>query len=193
MPNFTLVNPYIEGEFDKVYSGKTSIDAAEKVWNKLSGYLTGNIPKFIFTMERDSDKSLHNFVVREKVKNDIVNFSLTEMVKPLDKKLVDTFKEKLNNHKNATMDGGKRKKKSNAKKDDDDEDDDSDSEDYEALYKKVLEKRYKHTPQPITYWWYVPYLYKDVSDSLFLPTFTVPLSPYIHISNLNSTLWHWKP
>ena len=66
MTNFRLVNPYIEGDFNKVYSGKTAQTAARNVWENLSKHITNNVPKFAFTLERVNDGELFHYMIQEK-------------------------------------------------------------------------------------------------------------------------------
>jgi len=185
MTNYQLVNPYIEGDFEKVYSGKKPLNAAEKAWNKLSGYVTGNLPRFAFTMERMSDKKLFHFVVKEKLrssKSNTVDFSLDELSVKLDKNVTKSFKTKLSDlRKKASQAGGKRKK--------DDSDSSSDSDDEDDLYSSILKHKYRHMNQPILYWWYTPTVYDTVLESVYVPTFVVPLAPYVEIYPLSSALF----
>ena len=53
MTNYLLVNPHIEGDFDKTYQGNTPVDAAYNVWDALRPHLTNLVPKFAYTMERE--------------------------------------------------------------------------------------------------------------------------------------------
>jgi hypothetical protein len=182
MPNYQLVNPYIEGNFETSYSGKKPIDAAEKLWGKLSSYMTGNIPRFAFSMERASDGKLYHFTVKESVKGETVDFSLTEEKVKLKKKLLDGFKSKLTQLKNKSQQGGKKKKKRK-------KDSSSSSDSDEDLLDKVLKHRYNHVNQPILYWWYTPTLYDSLVESVFVPSWTVPLVPYMEYYWPSSAFW----
>lgn len=68
MTKYTLVNPIIEGSFQKTYSGKDKMEVADKLWTNLSKYLIGGVPRFIFTM-KDDENSYHTFEVRENESN----------------------------------------------------------------------------------------------------------------------------
>lgn len=187
MTNYQLVNPYIEGDFEKVYSGKKPLDAAEHVWGKLSGYITGNVPRFAFTIERMSDKKLFHFVVKEKVKGNkssTVDFSLEELNVDLNKDVSKRFKTKCSELQKKAQAGGKKKEK-----DEDEDDDSSSSSDSDDLYSSILHHKYKHMNQPILYWWYTPTLYDSVVESVYMPTFVVPLAPYVEIYPLSTALW----
>ena len=182
MTKYQLINPYIEGTFERTYSGAKPIDAAETAWNKLSGYFTSNIPKFAFTMERTSDGKLFHFVVKEDVKKGLVDFSIEKVNIKVPQKISKYFKEKVKEVKTKQT-GGKRKKK----RKDDDDDSSSDSSDY---YTKVFKHKYTHLGQPIAYWWYAPYLYYDVAPSLFVPGgWVYGLTPYVEISALSSAFF----
>lgn len=65
---YQLINPVIEGTFnDVVDSSKTSIKAAEKIWERLTSHVSGHVPKFMFSMRNVGDNSLHHFQVKEKI------------------------------------------------------------------------------------------------------------------------------
>ena len=185
MTNYNLVNPYIEGDFEKTYSAQKPLDAAEKVWGKLSGYMTGSVPKFAFTLERSTDKKLFNFLVKEKVKSNVVDYSLTEVTEASNKETVKQFKSKLVQLRKSSQQGGASKKKNK----DDDSDSDSDSDSESELFTKILQHKYKHMNQPILYWWYTPTLYQPYMSSVFMPTFVVPLSPYVEFNTLSTAFW----
>ena len=168
MPNYQLINPYIEGDFKTAYDGKSPIDAGEKAWVNLSRYLTGNVPKFAFTMERTSDHKHFHFVVKENVEGDNVSFSVKKVDVKVPKEGLQAFKKKVSSLRDQS--GGK-------KKDDSSSSSDSDSE----LYKKIMKHKYNHMSQPILYWWYTPYLYDVTLGSVYMPNFTIPLSPYVEL------------
>lgn len=178
MPNYKLVNPYIEGEFDTTCQGKTSSEAAQSIWKSLSEHITNNVPKFYFTLEKTSDNSLHHFVIKESIENDMVNYKLKEHSVNLKKKDINEFKKSLSKFQKNMSGGAKKKKKKRRYKDDDDyelEDDDSDSE----MFDKIRMQQYMMLGNPIVYYWYNPYLYQV--ESFFVPTFTVPITPYVEI------------
>lgn len=173
MTNFQLVNPYIEGDFKSVFSGKSSYDAAQKAWDSLSEHLTNNVPKFGFTLERMNDKKLVHFVVKENINDGLVDYKLIEHNVEMSDDEVSRLQDKVDNFRKQS--GGRRKKR-----------DDSDSESHELdlsdsseVYSKVMYNKYLHQSQPIVYMWYNPLVYRF--DTLFIPTFTVPLTPYIEI------------
>jgi hypothetical protein len=68
---------------------------------------------------------------------------------------------------------------------DDDDSDSSTTEDSDSVYDRVRLFKAKNTAQQqIAYWWYTPYLYRidTIVESVYIPTFAVPLMPYIEIS-----------
>jgi len=186
MKSYLLVNPYIEGSMDKVFSANNSLDAANKAYSTISKYFSNSIPNFKFTLLRMKDsqvqsggdyssfnftaknnKHLLHFKVKESKNNnsDRVDFS----IQPFSGKLVliNEFKQSLQKHTNrhTNKSGGKKSKF-------DDDDSSSDSE----LYEKKVKKSY--IIDPITYWWYNPFIY--YTDSIYIPSFVSPLSfPYV--------------
>lgn len=188
MPSYQLVNPYIEGDFEKVFSGSTPLEVAEKTWNKLSKYLTSNVPKFAFSMERTSDGRLFHFMIKEKNNNGTVDFSVESVNLNLPTKVSKEFKNKIGNIK-VKQAGGKKQSNKKKNKDDSESSDssDSDSSDY---YAKLWKKQRNNLNQPIVYWWYTPYIYEPVVGSVFIPNFVVPLTPYVEIYSMGSTFWY---
>lgn len=184
MPNFQLVNPYIEGEFKSVVSGKNAHDAAQKAWSRLADNLTNNVPKFGFTLERVSDKKLSHFVVKENISDGTVNYKLMEHEVDLSDKEIQGLRDQIESFRHKQS-GGKRRGRKGRKgrKDDSDSDSDSDSdvdlEDSSEVYSKVMRKKFVHMSQPIVYFWYNPLLYR--LDRVYMPTFVTPLIPYVHI------------
>lgn len=183
MPKYQLLNPYIEGDLEKLYNGKNPLDAAEKLWSNLSTHITNNLPKFAFTMERVSDGKLFHFLIKEDVKGGLVDFSIENVDIKLKKKEVDQLKQKVSELQTRQEGGGRRKKSKKRSKKVEEESSSSSSSDY---YNKAL-----HNPdqQPIVYWWYTPWLYETTVGSVFVPTFTYPIVPYIELSNLSSALF----
>jgi len=49
---YELVNPYIIGSFNKIFTGENSLQAAHFAYQSLSQYFVGHIPKFKFTLQR---------------------------------------------------------------------------------------------------------------------------------------------
>lgn len=187
MKKFQLVNPYIEGDFKTEYSGKTASDCAENVWDNLSGYLTGNVPKFAFTLQQNSNNKLHHFLVKEDVNDDLVNYSIKPLNIDLDKNTSSKLQSKI---KKMSQSGGNSKNKKKSNKDDDDSSSSSTcSDDLDELYHKVMKKKNRHQTQPILYWWYTPSLYQYTVGSVFVPTFVVPLTPYVEIYPLSTAFW----
>lgn len=175
MPNYKLINPHIEGDMEKTFSGKNPIDAAQKAWDSVSSYFSNNVPQFGFTLEKQSGGDLHHFKVTEKMNgNKSVDYNLEEI--NVSAKCAKDFKKKLNEIKSSKklqMGGGKH--------DDDDDDSDSSTDD---LYAEIYLNKHLRN-RPIWYWWYYPRLYDYTY--FYLPTFTRPLTPYIEID-----FYYWK-
>ena len=176
MPNFKLVNPLILGNLETDFSGKNIDNVAGDVWNSLSKYFSGNVPRFGFSLKNDSNDKLHHFMVKEKVSNNkIVDYSIEN----LDVELTNDQQKKFVNHINKLskniQEGGKRKRY------EDNEDDDS-STDTDDIYERL--NYYKRINQPFYYWWYNPMIYTIYGskyNSIYMPTFSVPFYPYIEL------------
>lgn len=177
MPKFQLVNPNIDGNLNTSFFAHTPIDAAHIAWNTVSKYITGSVPKFVFTLQKVNGKELSHFVVKEQSSNSSVEFTLEELDSKIPKKVSDKFISKLNAHKQQTAGGDK--KSINNNHDDSHDSDDSDDSDNDAIYRKIRKQLHYHHIQPITYWWYTPWLYEV--DYMYIPTFIQPLSPYVYL------------
>jgi len=175
MTKYELINPYIEGQFDRTFNGKTHIDAAQDAWESISEHITNNIPRFAFTLKKVSDGSLHHFQVTEKVNDDNVNYNVTKLNIKTSKKQQKQFDAYFDKFKNSkVMTGGQRKRRRYKDDDDDDDDDEFDDDD---LYDELDFYRAINVQPPIYYWWYYPSWYHY--DHFFVPTFTG--TPYIDI------------
>ena len=69
---YQLVNPMIEGTFDdtvKIKSGDENafLEAAEKLWSRFSKHVSGNVPKFMFSIKNLETGKIKHFLVKEKV------------------------------------------------------------------------------------------------------------------------------
>lgn len=182
MPNYRLINPYIEGTLSNTYSGNTPLAAADNLWNSIVKYITNPVPKFPFTMENVQDGTLHHFIVKETLsKNNTTNYKINPLDIKLKKSETENFKSKANKMKGGMT--------IFIEEEDDDDSDDYDLDDEEdevldAIFKKAKSKKEKHLlQQPITYWWYDPLIYQV--DSIFIPTFVNPLTPYIEVATIN--------
>ena len=66
MGMFKLINPVITGSFEDQYEASTPEAAAKKFWDALTSdgkYVTGNVPRFMFTLQDLSSEKLHHFLV----------------------------------------------------------------------------------------------------------------------------------
>jgi len=167
MKEFQIINPHIEGDFDPTISAKTIDEAGGKAWKKISKLIVNNVPRFAFSIKNMKQETLYHFKVEETISGGKVKLVIEKM----DLKLTKTQKKSL------IQKGGKNKynKKLNEKDDDDDDDDD----DSDKLFEKIRYQKYLHQSVPISYFWYNPVIYKF--NSLFIPTFLAPLSPYVEI------------
>jgi len=180
MTEYRLINPHIEGKFQKLYQGETPFDAAQNMWDNLSKNFTNCVPEFAFTLERVKDNKMFHYRVNESVKNSSVNYTITELDLDLSAAKKKKFNEKLNEFKNKLQSGGKkdkRHKKRTSLVDDEDESSTSESEGYDVWMLST------HTlyDTPISYFWYYPDFYQYSYDYYFIPTWVPSLSPYVII------------
>lgn len=180
MGKFELVNPVILGTFGTSYTAKSSEEAAKLFWQKLTAdgqFVSGNIPKFMFTL-MDDDNELYHFVVKEKTNGSNVDFNIeplkNEMSEAEKKSFIDEVKKIRTTTTNVMnkQAGGK----SYRKYDRDDDSSSSDSDDEDEMFKYL---RLNNAYKPISYWWYTPVLYR--TTSVYSPSFVAPLSPYVHL------------
>jgi len=189
MKKFRLVNPVITGTFNTTYEASNSDEAAKMFWKTLTEekkYITGNVPKFLFTL-MDETGNLFHYMVKEKAEGSYADYTIEKVdVKLSDEEekkfLEEVEKVQKNNEKleekETEQAGGKRRKRY-----DDSSSSSSDSDDdIDELFKYI---RLKKANRPISYWWYTPGLYN--TDSVFTPTFVAPISPYVQLWNL------WAP
>jgi hypothetical protein len=187
---YNLINPHIEGLFDKKIKAKNSKEAATMFYSQLGEHINNSIPSFYFTIQKGSSGAgqYYSFKVKEEKNNNQVNFSLEPTSMKSDE--LNVFKNKLDNFKlkmKNNLSGGKHKKhkhKKHHKKHDDDNKDDnssdsSSSSSSDEVYKSTT-KYISNLNTPIYYWWYYPYLYQ--TDSIYIPTFYSYITPYIELS-----------
>lgn len=184
MGKFRLVNPVIIGNFQNSYESSTAMDAAKNFWEELTGknYITNNVPQFLFTLENESGKSLHHYMVKEKIAAEgskFADYSIEEvsvkLTKAQQKEFLDEVakvKSRMGNEKGQS--GGKSRKQGRKRYDDDDSSSSSDDDDDILDYIRM-----RRFDQPISYWWYAPTVYNV--KTLFTPTFVSPLYPYVQM------------
>lgn len=176
MSEYSLVNPYISGQFSTSFNESSPLKAATAAWNMISSKLSNCVPSFAFTLQEESGKKLHHFMVNENVDDEgKVSFNIKKY-KKVDETKVNDFMNKL--AKIKTQSGGK-------KADDDDSSSSSESEILAKLRYKHMKKRANDSKLIGTYLWswsYYPTLY-DVTyyDYFFVPTYVAPYMPYMYI------------
>ncbi len=165
---YHLVNPYIQGNFDTKIKAKNSNEAANIFYTGLSEHFNNSVNKFYFSIQKGSsgDGKLYHYEVKEERNNNEVDISIKKFEGKTNN---DKFKNKLGEIK-SKLDGGSKKHRKH-KKHSDDSSSDSDSSSDIYITKSVS------LSQPITYWWYDPYLYN--LKSVYVPTFYSYITPYI--------------
>ena len=184
MKNYTLVNPCILGQFNTEYKAENGLEAASQFWNDLSSFTTNNVPQLFITLQDSATKDLVHYKISEKInpKSKISDYTIEEInvdVKPADKKTflkgVTDVKDKVSKLVSKQTGGAAEKDKKPRKRYDDSSSTSSMSDDDEYFNFR----KYKRMTQPISYWWYTPYLYNQ--PSIFIPTFNVPIIPYVEL------------
>jgi hypothetical protein len=177
--NFELVNPYIEGNFKKIFSDNNSILAAQKCYINLSKYIRNPMPKFYYTLRDMKSGQYHHFIVKEKAnKNNNASYKIEEINIDNNKKELEQFENNINEFRN---------KKGGLYIPENDNDDDDLFEEDTELYKSHYNNIYNHRKdQPILYYWYDPYIYKI--NTLYIPHFVLPLTPLVQV-NLSSAFF----
>ena len=118
---YVLVNPYIQGSFDKKIKAKNSIEAGKILYNSLSEHFNNNIPKFLFTIQKGSSGKgkYYNFKVKENKKDNEINFSIEPFSIKNEKNAFKSFEKKLSEFKEKNVEndqeGGAKKKKPSKK------------------------------------------------------------------------------
>jgi hypothetical protein len=193
MVEYKLLNPYVEGTIDNSFSGKSPLDAAKKAWSALSENFSNFTPQFAFTISSGgstNESSMHHFTVKEHIKNGKVNFTVAKLKSNPASAKLKKFTSKFNAFQQNIMKGGKeheeddsekhKKKKKKSKDEDDSSSSDSNSDSDDKFYDKI--RAHKHKSQidtPIWWFWYYPTLYPI--DTVFIPTWTTYVSPYVQI------------
>lgn len=177
MPEYKLLNPLIVGDNVNTYFKAKNIDnAAKESWNSISNYITGNVPRFGFTLQDTTNGDLHHFMVKEKNnKNETVDYAINKLNIDMNTDQENKFVNYINRLEptiNKQV-GGDSSKCNN---------DDSPDDDDEELYEKL--SLYKHKNTPIIYWWYNPLLYTMYGSnytSIYIPTIIPTMIPYVEI------------
>ena len=176
---YSLVNPYVTGKIASKFEAKTPLLAARKAYKVLSKHFSNNVPIFHFTLQKISnnqvgggnDGDYHHFQVKElKDAAGHVSYSL-ESYKVNNAKGLKNFRKNVKiftkDVSNAQAGGSKIEDDLKWLEDDDDK-----------LYKATYS--YVNIPEPITYWYYDPYVYR--LKRFFVPTFVYPLRPYVLVN-----------
>lgn len=184
--HYMLINPYIEGDVNKLFSATTPIGAAKEAWQTVSTYFAGKLPKFHITLERVSNNSYHHFKIKEKKKkNGIVDYTIESHVSDLDSNTLSRFQQNLEEakvkgitykkkHEKKSQKGGGNSKYKKTKYDDSS----SSSDDDEDFYKNYRRKKI-YSEQPIVYMMYDPTIYGV--DKIIFPSLVSPLFPPLDV------------
>jgi hypothetical protein len=67
----------------------------------------------------------------------------------------------------------------------------SSSSDDDKLFRKLYKIRREKYNRPVVYFHYIPSIYDfdDYIDSIFIPVFTYPITPYIEIATFSTAFW----
>lgn len=183
MPSYKLVNPVLVGSINTSYQAKDESSAANEAWATLSKHITNNVPKFAFTLHGEG--KLHHFMVREMAdeKTKSVEFQIKPLNLKLSKKQEASFMSQVKKVENDVQNGGAPEDKKRYKKDDSSstDEDSTDSDDEYGVHQRLQTLRAKRAMMPFYYFYYNPLVYSLVT-SVYIPTFTVPIVPYIKIN-----------
>lgn len=176
---YRLINPYIEGSLDTIVHSKNAYRAGIKAYTRLSDYFTNHVENLNMTIMNVETKQLNHYSIKEKREGDAIDFSIVSIPDNLPQK---TEADLINNINKMEKQSGGKKKKHRSRDDDssDSSSSSSDSSSFSSDYFNVL---------PITkfVYFHLPY-YKLINISpidrnkLFLPIFTLPLTPTIEIN-----------
>ena len=160
MVKYTLVNPYIKGNIKTTFNTTSSNNAAQKAWDQLAKYISKPVPKFAFTLESGKN-TLHHFIVKEKVQNDIIDTEIYELP-PIknNRKFINHFRKEKKKISDKMSGGGYL------------ECDDVDDDEYSFPI-------YPFLSQKMSYLWYYPLMYR--LGNTFIPTFIPQVSPLIYL------------
>jgi hypothetical protein len=177
---YMLVNPYVTGKMTNRFEAKTPLLAAKKAYKALSKHFSNNVPIFHFSLQKTSGTQVgggsngdyFHFQVKEKKDSTgHVSYSL-ESYKVNNVKGIKNFRKNIKTftaNVNKAQTGGASKIEDDLSWLDDEEDE---------IYKSTYS--YVNIPEPITYWYYDPYVYR--LKRFFIPTFVYPLRPYILVN-----------
>jgi len=184
MKSFKLVNPLILGQFNTEYKAESGIDAIGQFWGDLSTHITNNIPALYVTLKDENGELIH-YKISEKIKEGlkIADYTISEVDNKMTSeeeakflKNIEEYEKKLNETINKQVGGVKkpvRSRHNDSSSSSSTLSADSDEEDYYNF------TRYKRLTQPISMWYYTPSIYRV--GSVFVPTFNVPVVPYVKI------------
>jgi hypothetical protein len=179
MKSFKLVNPIILGKFNTEYQTESGIEAVSQFWSDLGSHITNNMPALYVTL-KDNNNELSHYKISEKLSggSKVANYTITELENSMSSKDVEKFLSKVNTYekkinKKIQKQTGGVKSERKRHKDSSSSSSSVDSDDYYNFTK------YKRLTQPISMWYYTPSIYGV--NSVFVPTFNVPIVPYVKI------------
>mgnify|MGYP003340605375 FL=1 len=184
MKSFKLVNPLIVGNFNTEYTSESGLDAVSQFWNDFSSHITSNVPHIYVTLQEGGSEKLTHYKISEKTNNKskTAEFSIAEYNLDLsssqEKKFlneVNKYEKKVNSQISRQV-GGDPEKKPERKRYNASSSSSSDSDSDDEYFNFG---KYRRLTQPISFFYYTPSIYKV--NSVFLPTFNVPLTPYVKL------------
>jgi hypothetical protein len=173
----------LKGSIDTTQSSNSFMDAAHKLYERISGWFN-HVPKFSFTVQQIGSGKMSDFHVVETKNGSEVSYKIEQSANRLSDegkkdllKTVDNINEEKNypgkSELSTEMLGGKRKKKHKKYYDNS-----SSSSDESPIFNYKKNKNYGSIPvEPIYYYWYDPSMY--AYTEYYQPTFVSPLKPYV--------------
>lgn len=181
--SYLLINPYIEGDMQKLFHSSSPQRAAKKAWENVSKFVAHYVPEMYITLEHAGKSSLYHFKIKEtKIKNkqnpkQNIKFSIEPFTNNVSSEHITTFKEKLEEAKlkgkeaKARHDKKVAKMKGGGKYDDSSSDSDNDDSEY---YKKSQRRKLIESQKYLISWWYDPLIYGSITEFI-VPTLISPL------------------
>jgi hypothetical protein len=99
--SYILVNPHIEGAFNRRIKAQNSREASNNFYKSLSEHFNNSVPTFHFTIQKGSSGNgkLYHFEVKESRKKKEVTFSINPLNIQNEDESVQRFKKNLANFK----------------------------------------------------------------------------------------------
>lgn len=171
---YRLINPYIEGSIDTISHDKNPYNAGKKFYNKLSEYFTNHVEDFYMSVMNVETKNMTHYHIQEKRDGDSVYFYMKILPEKFPAETEKKLITEINKIKKQS--GGKHHHRRHS--DDSSDSSDSSSSSDDNYYSMLPITRFTYFNLP--YYNLINYD-ATVCQRLFLPTFSLPLTPSVEI------------